>query len=111
MVPPDHQRDHPSEPDRHGDPVGSSRLGNNQPTTTSASTTLHPVPVILYQWSDELIDALSRLPPCSNFIGKFSVVADPAVNNPMRTNMFANQLRARGIPISYAAFALFPQSA
>jgi hypothetical protein len=109
-VPPEHHRVHPNEPDRRADPVGSSQLGNNQPRTTDASTAQRPVPVIEYQWSDELIDALSRLPPCSNFIGKFSVVADPVVSNSMRAHMFANQLRARAIPISYAAFPLFPHN-
>ncbi|KAF8468628.1 hypothetical protein DFH94DRAFT_776144 [Russula ochroleuca] len=100
MVPPDHHRDHPNEPNYRGNPIGSSPPGNNQPRTTPASTVQPSVPVIEYQRSDELIDALSVLPPCSNFIGKFSVVADPAVNNSRRAHMFANQLHDRAIPIS-----------
>jgi hypothetical protein len=53
-----------------------------------------------YQWSSELVDELSALPPRSNFVGKFSIVYDPAVDNSKRALMFADQLRDRGLFIS-----------
>jgi len=56
------------------------------------------VPVLEYQWWDELANDLSTRPPGSNFIGKFSIVADPAVNNSARAFVCANQLHAHGIP-------------
>jgi len=37
-----------------------------------------------YQWGEELVDTLLALPPRSNFFGKFSVIADPDVDNSKR---------------------------
>ena len=67
------------------------------PATLVAPQTIH---VPEFQWSDELIDELAALPPRSRFLAKFSVIADPAVDNARRAQMFADQLRARGIPMS-----------
>jgi hypothetical protein len=93
---------HSNEPSHHGDPSESSRLVNDQPRRTSASTATPPRPpgAIEYQWSDELIEALLALPPRSRYIGKFSIVADPAVNNSTRAHLFTDQLHARAVPMS-----------
>jgi hypothetical protein len=53
-----------------------------------------------YQWSSELVDELSALPRRSTFVGKFSIVSDPAVDNSKGAFTFADQLRARGLFIS-----------
>ncbi|KAH9161616.1 hypothetical protein EDB89DRAFT_1913779 [Lactarius sanguifluus] len=58
------------------------------------------IPVFEYQWRDELVSHLSKLPPRSNFGGKFAIIADPDVDNGMRAQIFADQLRAQGVPIS-----------
>ncbi|KAH9165866.1 hypothetical protein EDB89DRAFT_2076394 [Lactarius sanguifluus] len=58
------------------------------------------IPVFEYQWRDELVNHLSELPPRSNFGGKFAIIADPDVDNGMRAQIFADQLRAQGVPIS-----------
>ena len=93
---------HSNEPSHHGDPSESSRLANasDQPRRTSASAIPPPAGAIEYQWSDELIQALLALPPRSKHIGKFSIVADPAVNNFARAHLFVNQLHSRAVPIS-----------
>jgi hypothetical protein len=93
---------HSNEPSHYGDPSGSSesRLANDQPQRTSASTVPQPAEAIEYQWSDELIEALLALPPRSRYIGMFSIIADPAVNNSTRAHLFADQLHARAVPIS-----------
>ena len=91
---------HPNEPGLRGDPSGSSPLANDQPRRTSTSAVQRPAEAIEYQWSDELIEALLALPPRSKYIGTFSIVADPAVNNSMRVGLFADQLRARAVHIS-----------
>jgi hypothetical protein len=99
----------------HVPAIGGSQTttANNQPrprgtpasTSTSASASNRPTerhPIIHvpeFQSSDELVDKLSALPPGSNFLGKFSVVADPAVDNPKRAQMFADKLRVEGVPI------------
>jgi len=93
--------DHDSnEPSHHGDPSASSRLANDQPRRTSASTAPRPAGALEYQWSDELIEALLALPPRSRYIGKFSIIADPAVNNSTRAHLFADQLRTSAVSIS-----------
>ncbi|KAF8489530.1 hypothetical protein F5888DRAFT_1638534 [Russula emetica] len=91
---------HSNEPSHYGDPSGSSRLANDQPQRTSTSTVPQPAEAIEYQWSDELIEALLTLPPRSRYIGMFSIIADPAVNNSTRAHLFADQLHARVVPIS-----------
>ena len=63
----------------------------------------HRIPVFEYQWGDELIGRLLRLPAHSNFAGKFAIIADPTVDNAMRAQVFAVILRSRGVPISYVA--------
>lgn len=63
----------------------------------------HRIPVFEYQWGDELVSRLSRLPPRSNFGGKFAIIADPGVDNAMRAQIFAVQLHSQGVPISYVA--------
>lgn len=88
---------HSNELSHRGDPSGSS---NDQPRRTSASTVPRPVGATEYQWSDELIEALLALPPRSRYIGKFSIIADPTVNNSTRAHLFATQLHAGAVPIS-----------
>ncbi|KAH9051624.1 hypothetical protein EDB83DRAFT_2522031 [Lactarius deliciosus] len=58
------------------------------------------IPVLEYQWRDELVSHLLELAPRSNFGGKFAIIADPDVDNGMRAQIFADQLRAQGVPIS-----------
>jgi len=53
-----------------------------------------------YQWGEELVDTLLALPPRSNFFGKFSVIADPDVDNSKRAQMFLDQIRSEGLPTS-----------
>jgi len=65
---------------------------------TSASSVPQSVRVPEYQWWDELANDLSKRPPGSNFVGKFSIVADPAVNNSTRALVCANELHAHGVP-------------
>ena len=97
---------------------GSSdhRPGPSRPTTNgrqTRTTTPAAQPLRLqaterqFQRSDELVDALSVLAPRSEFIGRFSIVADPAVSNIMRARMFADHLRAKALPISYATSSFF----
>lgn len=103
-APLDHGSDHRPGP--------SSRPTNGQlePRTTPAA---QPPSLQLqateqqFQWPDELADALSVLPAGSEFIGRFSIVADPAVSNIMRARMFADHLRAKAVPISCAASFFF----
>lgn len=104
---------HSNEPGLRGDASGSSPLANDQPRRTSTPAVPRPAEAIEYQWSDELIEALLALPPRSSYIGTFSIVADPAVNNSTRVRLFADQLRARAVHIScvvpsHAPFPLSP---
>jgi hypothetical protein len=103
--PPDH---HSNEPSHRGDPSGSSPLANDQPRRTSTSTVPRPAEAIEYQWSDELIEDLLALPPRSRYIGTFSIIADPAVNNSTRVRLFADQLHARAVHMS--CVHLFPST-
>jgi hypothetical protein len=91
---------HSNEPSHSGDLSESSRLANDQPRRTPAPTVPPPTEAIEYQWSEELVEDLLALPPRSVFIGEFSIVADPAVNNSTRAHLFAGQLHARAVPIS-----------
>jgi hypothetical protein len=95
----------PSERNHNGLPTGPrpppAPLDQLRSTSSSATPT-NTVHIPEFQWSDELVGSLSELPPRSAFLGKFTVVADPAVGNANRAYMFADQLRARGILISYA---------
>ncbi|KAI9451829.1 hypothetical protein BJY52DRAFT_1190737 [Lactarius psammicola] len=77
----------------------------NEPAPVSTSSPQR-IAVSEYQWSDELVAHLLGLPPRSNFGGKFAIIADPGVDNAMRAQIFADQLRSQGVPISYVA-ALF----
>lgn len=94
---------------------GPSRPTNGrQPrTTTPAAQPLRlQATERQFQRSDELVDALSELAPRSEFIGRFSIVADPAVSNIMQARMFADHLRAKALPISYATSSFcFPHNA
>ncbi|KAH9961868.1 hypothetical protein BJV74DRAFT_346414, partial [Russula compacta] len=90
---PDHD---PNRLDHTGHPAPRT---SDQPRTTPASTIPRPVNIPEYQWSDELINELLAQPPRPNFMGKFSVVADPAVDNPKRARMLVEELRAKGAPI------------
>lgn len=83
-----------------GDVSESSQFANDQPRQASTSSVPPPTEAIEYQWSDELIEDLLELPPRSVFNGKFSIVADPAVNNSTRAHLFAGQLHAKAVPIS-----------
>jgi len=102
----------PSERNPNGLPTGGPRpqaATSDQLQSASASAiptdTLH---IPEFQWSDELVDCVSELRPRSTFFGKFSVIADPAVGNASRAYMFAEQLRARGLAISYVNPPLLP---
>ena len=64
-----------------------------------------------YQWSEELVNTLMALPPRSNFVGQFSVVADPDVDNSKRAQMFLDQLRSKGLPTSYVSAASYVRRA
>jgi hypothetical protein len=99
---------HSNEPSLRGDPSGSSPLANDQPRRTSTSAVPRPAEPIEHQWSDELIEALLALPPRSRYIGTFSIVADPAVNNSTRARLFEDQLRARAVHISCVVPSHFP---
>lgn len=94
---------HSNELSNYGGPSRSSQLANDlndQSGWISASTARPPPKAIEYQWSEELIVDLLALPPRSRFAGKFSIVADPAVNNSKCARLFSEQLFARGLPIS-----------
>lgn len=73
------------------------------PAPQSMSSLLRNIDIPEYQWSEELVNALMALPPRSNFVGQFSVIADPDVDNPKRAQMFLDQLRSKGLPTSYVA--------
>lgn len=96
-APPQHYR---SGHDQNRLPTESSQTTRGQPRTAPTPVVPQAIHVPEFQRSDELIDQLSALPPRSRFVGKFSVIADPAVDNTRRAHMIADQLRARGIPIS-----------
>ena len=81
-------------------PTPSSQPTGSTPRTAPAAAPPRPVHVPEYQWGDKLVDDLTELPPRSNFVGKFSTILDPQVNNSSRLHIFANQLRAKGLPIS-----------
>jgi len=94
------QQHYPSGRDHGRLPTGRSPAISDQPQTPTTPVVPQVIHVPEFQWSDELIDQLSSLPPRSRFVGKFSVIADPEVDNARRASMFADQLRARGVPIS-----------
>jgi hypothetical protein len=90
-------------------PTDSSQRPNNPRGPASASAPpLQRIPVIEYQWGDELVSHLLGLPPRSNFGGKFGIIADPSVDNVMRAQMFAEQLRSKGVHISYVGSHTLP---
>jgi len=103
-APPQH---YPSGHDHSRLPTGSSQSTSDQPRTAPTLVAPRTIHVPEFQWADELIDQVLALPPRSRFVGKFSVIADPEVDNVRRAQMFADQLRARGIPISYVV-TIFP---
>lgn len=80
----------------------SQRPSNVQGPPSESAPPPHRIPILEYQWGDELVSQLLVLPPRSNFGGKFAVIADPSVDNAMRAQVFADQLRSQGVPISYA---------
>jgi hypothetical protein len=88
-------------PPAHYRPAGSSQpsgsVPQTAPTPSAPSRTVH---VPEYQTCDELVAELIALPPRSNFLGQFSVIPDPKVDNLTRAHMFETQLRAKGLPIS-----------
>lgn len=88
--------------------VPSQRPSNAQEPASAPAPPLQVIPVIEYQWGDELVSDLLGLPPRSNFGGKFAVIADPSVDNVMRAHMFAEQLRSQGVYISYVANHTLP---
>ncbi len=92
-----------NERDHHRHQTASSQLPRDAPPVSS----LPRVDVPEYQWGEELVDALLALPPRSNFFGQFSVIADPDVDNSKRAQMFQDQLRSKGLPISCVAAAPF----
>ena len=81
----------------------SQRPSNAQVPASESAPPQHRIPVFEYQWGDELVGQLLALPPRSNFGGKFAIIADPGVDNAMRAQVFADQLRSQGVPISYVA--------
>ncbi|KAI9457330.1 hypothetical protein BJY52DRAFT_1273041 [Lactarius psammicola] len=87
-----------NERDHHEHQISSSQLPRGAPVPVSSLP--HRVNVPEYQWGEELVDALLALPPRSNFLGQFSVIADPDVDNFKRAEMFQDQVRSKGLPIS-----------
>jgi hypothetical protein len=81
----------------------SQRPSNAQRHASESAPPPHRIPVFEYQWGDELVGQLLELPPRSNFGGKFAIIADPSVDNAIRAQVFAGQLRSQGVPISYVA--------
>ena len=81
----------------------SQRPSSAQGPASESVPPQHRIPIFEYQWGDELVGQLMVLPPRSNFGGKFAIIADPSVDNAMRAQMFADQLRSQGVPISYVA--------
>ncbi|KAI0296775.1 hypothetical protein B0F90DRAFT_1745156 [Multifurca ochricompacta] len=79
-----------------------NRSSINPPQTMSNThfNSRYPsIPVPEYQWEDELVVDLLAIPPRLNFLGKFSTISDPKVNNLMRATMFADRVRIQGLPI------------
>ncbi|KAI0294906.1 hypothetical protein B0F90DRAFT_1753743, partial [Multifurca ochricompacta] len=79
-----------------------NRSSINPPQTMSNThfNSRYPsIPVPEYQWEDELVVDLLAIPPRLNFLGKFSTISDPKVNNLMRATMFADRVRIKGLPI------------
>jgi len=101
-APPDHQLNW----EDYTYPTKLPRRPSNQPGPVSAPSPQR-IPVFEYQWGNELIGQLLGLPLRSNFGGKFAIIADPGVDNGTRAQIFADQLRSQGVPISYVA-AAFP---
>jgi hypothetical protein len=98
----------PNGRDHNLDPTGSSQPSSSIPRTGPApAAPSRPVEIPEYQWCDELIDDFIAQPPRSNFIGKFSIIPDPQVDNLLQAYTFVNQLRAKGLSISCAAHPLF----
>jgi hypothetical protein len=85
--------------------TASSQLPRDTPRLISAMP--HGIDIPEYQWGEELVNALMALPPRSNFVGQFSVVADPDVDNSKRAQMFLDQLRSKGLPTTCVAAASF----
>ena len=85
-------------------PTENPRLPSNAPVPVSNPPSSQRIAVIEYQWAHELVTSLLGQPPRSNFGGKFAIIADPDVDHPTRAQMFANQIRFQGIPISYVPF-------
>jgi hypothetical protein len=83
----------------------SSQLPRDAPQLMSSLP--YDIDIPEYQWGEELVNALMALPPRSNFVGQFSVVADPDVDNSKRAQMFLDQLRSKGLPTTCAAAASF----
>ncbi|KAN0128996.1 hypothetical protein V8E53_013146 [Lactarius tabidus] len=80
--------------------TASSQLPRDTPRLILAMP--HGIDIPEYQWGEELVNALMALPPRSNFVGQFSVVADPDVDNSKRAQMFLDQLRSKGLPTTGA---------
>lgn len=78
----------------------SSQLPRDAPQLMSSLP--YDIDIPEYQWGEELVNALMALPPRSNFVGQFSVVADPDVDNSKRAQMFLDQLRSKGLPTTGA---------
>ena len=97
---PDH---YPNRRDHTGNPAPRT-----SDQTTPAFTVPRPVHIPEYQCSDELFNEMLAQPPCPNFMGTFSVVADPAVDNLKRARMLVDQLRASGVPIPCAHHFCLP---
>ncbi|KAH9979377.1 hypothetical protein BGW80DRAFT_1277551 [Lactifluus volemus] len=55
-------------------PTASSQPTGSIPRTAPAPAPSRPVHVPEYQWGDELVGDLTKLPPRSNFVGRFSVI-------------------------------------
>jgi len=80
-------------------PTDQSQRPSNAQVPASAPPQQR-IPVVEYQWGEELVRHLQGLPPRSNFGGKFSIIADPNVDNAMRAQVFTELLRRQGVPIS-----------
>ncbi|KAN0135222.1 hypothetical protein V8E53_007113 [Lactarius tabidus] len=98
--------DTPAQPTSTTPPANpSQRPSNAQRPASESAPPSHRIPIFEYQWGDELVGQLVELPPRSNFGGKFAIIADPSVDNAMRAQVFADQLRSQGVPISGIHFA------
>jgi hypothetical protein len=83
----------------------SQRPSNAQVPASESALPPHRIPVsgFEYQWGNELVGQLFEATPTVELWWKFAIIADPSIDNAMRAQMFADQLRSQGVPISCVA--------